>query len=93
MTWSEKFRVMESITAATKVLAARHIVLKSLALAASQPADLVASSLVDLGLSDMNLLVKLLYLSISSRLFMPKQTESKTVLDEVNINHPNTDSV
>ena len=83
MTWSEKFRVMESITAATKVLAARHIVLKSLALAASQPTDLVASSLVDLGLSDMNLLVKLLYLSISSRLFMPKQTESKTILDEV----------
>ena len=90
MTWSEKFRVMESITAATKVLAARHIVLKSLALAASQPDDLVASSLVDLGLSDMNLLVKLLYLSISSRLFMPKQTESKTVLDEVNINHPSS---
>ena len=36
MNWCEKYRVMESITAATKVLAARHIVLKSLALAAIQ---------------------------------------------------------
>lgn len=83
MTWAEKYKVMESITLATRVLASRHIVMKSLALAAIQPPEKIATSLDELGLADVNLLVKLLYLSVSSKLFMPKQADSKTLLDEV----------
>lgn len=85
MNWLDKFKVMESITLATRVLASRHIVMKSLALAAIQPPDKVAQSLEELGLADVKLLVKLLYLSVSSKLFMPKQADSKTILDEVSL--------
>ena len=85
MNWLDKFKVMESITLATRVLASRHIVMKSLALAAIQPPDKIAQSLEELGLADVKLLVKLLYLSVSSKLFMPKQADSKTILDEVSL--------
>ena len=43
----------------------------------------IAQCLQELGLADMNLLVKLLYLSVSSRHYLPKQTDSKIILDEV----------
>ena len=45
----------------------------------------IAQCLQELGLADMNLLVKLLYLSVSSRHYLPKQTDSKLILDEVSL--------
>lgn len=85
LNWTEKCHIMSSILVAVKVLTARAVVLRTLAMAAVQPFEKIAPTLKQFGLDDVNLLVKLLYLSAATKEFMPKNSKSSTILDQVGI--------
>ena len=48
-----------------------------------QPFENVAEILKKMGLDDLDLLVKLMYLSAASKTWLPKQSNSTTLLDQV----------
>jgi hypothetical protein len=83
LNWTEKCHIMSSILVAVKVLTARAVVLRTLAMAAVQRFEKIAPTLKQFGLDDVNLLVKLLYLSAATKEFMPKNSKSSTILDQV----------
>jgi hypothetical protein len=52
-------------------------------MASVQPFDDIARVLKQLGLDDINVLVKLMFLSAASRIWLPKQSDSTTLLHQV----------
>ncbi|CBY39294.1 unnamed protein product [Oikopleura dioica] len=87
LNWTEKCHIMSSILVAVKVLTARAVVLRTLAMAAVQRFEKIAPTLKQFGLDDVNLLVKLLYLSAATKEFMPKNSKSSTILDQETASH------